>query len=110
MTTESFEHMRKRVIQLYKRWIVRSALRGHKNKGRGLVLVKYNKVGMVRLSYLTLDKLKQQHLDATPEEQHGRAMLVKKISAYHPDSEIAVVFTDGVTERLSFGVRIHATG
>lgn len=110
MTTESFEHMRKRVIRLYKRWIVRSALKGHKNKGRGLVLVKYNRAGMVRLSYLTLDKLKQLHRNAAPEDQDGKAMLVNKISAYHPDSEIAVVFTDGVTERLSFGVRMSATG
>jgi hypothetical protein len=110
MTTESFEHMRKRVIRLYKHWIVRSALRGHKHKGRGLVLIRYNSAGRVRLLYLTLDKLKQLHRNAAPEDQDGKAMLVNKISAYSPDSEIAVVFTDGETERLSFGVRIHATG
>lgn len=105
MTGESFENMRKRVIREYKRWIVRSALKGHKNKGRGLVLVKCNKAGMVHLSYLTLDTLKQRRVNAGPQDRGCGAKLIKRISAYCPDSEIPVMVTDGVSERLSFGVR-----
>ena len=105
MTDESFEIMRKRVIREYKPWIVRSALRGHKNKGRGLVLVKCNDAGMVHLSYLTLDTLKQQYGDARVEDRDNEAMVIRRISGYCPDSEIPVMVTDGVNKRLSFGVR-----
>jgi len=105
MPSESFENMRKRVIREYKYWIVRSALKGHKNKGRGLVLLKCNKAGMVHLSYLTLDTLKRRHSNAGSEDQGYGAMLIEKITAYCPDSEIPVMVTDGESERLSFGVR-----
>ena len=105
MTKESFETMRKRVIREYKYWIVRSALRGHKNKGRGMVLVRCNPEGMVHLSYLTLETLKQQHGNARPEDRDSGAMVIRRISAYRPDSEVPVMITDGVTRKLSFGVR-----
>ena len=108
MTIESFENMRKRVIREYKHWIVRSAMKGHKNKGRGLVLVKCNKAGMVHLSYMTLETLKDLHSNAGPEDLDSGATLIQKISAYHPDSEIPVMFTDGQSQRLSFGVRQEA--
>jgi hypothetical protein len=110
MASESFENMRKRVIREYKHLIVRSALQGHKNKGRGLVLVKCNQDGMVRLSYMTLDTLKDLRSNAGPEGQDYGAMLILKISAYHPDSEIPVMVTDGESERLSFGVRRGPNG
>ena len=105
MTDESFDFMRKRVIREYKHWIVRSALKGHKKKGRGLVLVKCNEAGMVHLSYLTLDTLKQLHGNACAEDRDSGAMVISKISEYRPDSEIPVMVTDGITRRLSFGVR-----
>jgi len=105
MPSEGFENMRKRVIREYKYWIVRSALKGHKNKGRGLVLVKCNKAGMVHLSYLTLDRLRHRHSNAGSEDQGYVAKLIEKITAYCPDSQIPVMVTDGEFERLSFGVR-----
>lgn len=104
MPGENFEDMRKRVIRDYKYWIVRSALRGHKAKGRGLVLLRCNKAGMVHLSYLTLDMLRHLHTDGSKSRDSG-AMLIEKIAAYSPDSEIAVMVSDGESERLSFGVR-----
>jgi hypothetical protein len=107
MKDENFEAMRKRVIHEYKYWIVRSALRGHKNKGRGLVLVRC-KQGMVHLSYMTLDTLKQQHGNARAEDRDSGARVIKRISAYSPDSEVPVMVTDGVSKKLSFGVRLSA--
>jgi len=106
MSDETFESMRKRMIRDYKHLIVRSARNGHKNKGRGLVLLKCNKDGMmIHLSYVTLDTIRDLHDHAGPADQEYGAMLVKKISEYRPDAEIPVVFTDGESERLSFGVR-----
>ena len=105
MASKSFKEMRKRVIREHKHAIVRSALNGHKKKGRGLVLVKYTKTGMVHLSYLTLDTLKHLHTNAGSEHQDYETMLIEKISAYYPDSEIPVVVTDGEYEQFSFGLR-----
>jgi hypothetical protein len=105
MTTETFENMRKRVIREHKHWIVRSARKGHQAKGRGLVLVKCNKAGTVHLSYVSLETLKDLHTNAGQEDLNYGAAVIEKISAYRPDCEIPVMFTDGETERLSFGVR-----
>jgi hypothetical protein len=105
MTKEGFEIMRKRVIREYKYLIVRSALRGHKNKGRGMVLLKCNPRGMVHLSYLTLETLKQHYGNACPEDRNSGKMVIRKISMYRPDCEVPVMVTNGVIQKLSFGVR-----
>jgi hypothetical protein len=105
MKDGSFETMRKRVIREYKHLIVRSARRGHRDKGRGLVLVKCNQAGMVHLSYLTLETLKQQYSDARAEDRDSGARVISRISAYRPDREVPVMVTDGIIKRLSFGVR-----
>ncbi len=60
---------------------------------------------MVHLSYLTLDTLKRQHCDARAEERDSGAMVIRRISEYRPDSEVPVMVTDGITRRLSFGVK-----
>jgi hypothetical protein len=111
MASGSFDAMRKRVLRKHKHSIVRSALRGHKNKGRGLVLVKFTqtgKTGLVHLSYLTLDTLKLLQTNAGPEDRGYGAMIIKKVSGYYPDSQIPVVVTDGESEQFSFGVRQQA--
>ncbi|HYK91579.1 MAG TPA: hypothetical protein VE398_22615 [Acidobacteriota bacterium] len=108
MESESFDAMRRRVLRVHRHSIVRSALRGHRNKGRGLVLVKYTqtgKAGMVHLSYLTLDTLKRIQTGAGPDTKDYGAMIIEGISGYHPDSELPVVVTDGKCEQFSFGVR-----
>ncbi|HYK88996.1 MAG TPA: hypothetical protein VE398_09510 [Acidobacteriota bacterium] len=108
MTSESFNVMRKRVLREHKHSIVRSALRGHKDKGRGLVLIKFTqmgKSGMVHLSFLTLDTLKRLHTSARPKDRDYGAMIIEKVSGYYPDSQIPVVVTDGESEQFSFGVR-----
>jgi len=105
MGSENFERMRKRVLREHKYSIVRSAKNGHKTKGRGLVLVKFTKTGMVHLSYLTLDTLKHQHANSSPAIQDDGDILIEKLSAYSPDCEIPVMVTDGESERFSFGVR-----
>ena len=108
MASESFDVMRRRVLRKHKHSIVRSALRGHKDKGRGLVLVKFTqtgKSGMVHLSFLTLDTLKHLHSNAGPKDRDYGAMIVEKVSGYYPDSQIPVVVSDGESEQFSFGVR-----
>ena len=108
MASESFDVMRRRVLRKHKYSIVRSALRGHKNKGRGLVYVKCTqtgKSGMVHLSFLTLDTLKHLQANAGPDDRGYGAMIVERVSGYNPDSQIPVVVTDGESERFSFGVR-----
>jgi hypothetical protein len=105
MTGEIFEKKRKRALREHKHSIVRSAMNGHKTKGRGLVLVKFTKTGMVHLSYLTLDALKLQHTHSSTEGLDNGDQLIEKISTYSPDSEIPVMVTDGESERFSFGVR-----
>ena len=108
MTGENFDIMRKRVLRKHKHSIVRLALKGHKSKGRGLVLVKFTekgRAGMVHLSYVTLATLKDLRISARHEDEHYGAMLIDKISAYHPDSEIPFVITDGETEQFAFGVK-----
>lgn len=109
MTGEVFESMRKRVLREHKHSIVRSAKNGHRTKGRGLVLVKFTKTGMVHLSYLTLAALKHKHAHPGPEGQGHGDLLIEKLSAYSPDSEIPVMVTDGECERFSFGVKQVAT-
>ena len=105
MAGEIFEKMRKKVLREHKHSIVRSARNGHKAKGRGLVLVKFTKTGMVHLSYLTLDALKHQHAHTGPDGRGNGDLLIEKLSAYSPDSEIPVMVTDGESERFSLGVR-----
>jgi len=108
MVSESFDVMRRRVLRKHKYSIVRSALRGHKNKGRGLVYVKYTqtgKSGMVHLSFLTLDTLKHRQANASPNDRGYGAMIIEKVSGYHPDSQIPVEVTDGEYKQFSFGVR-----
>ncbi len=105
MEDEKFETMRKRVLREHKHSIVRSAKNGHKAKGRGLVLVKLTKKGMVHLSYLTLDTLKHHHEHSGLQGGDGGDRLIEKLSAYSPDAEIPVMVTDGESERFSFGVR-----
>ena len=108
MAVENFEKMRKRVLRDHKHSIVRSAKNGHKAKGRGLVLVKFTKTGMVHLSYLTLDALKIEHALSGTAVQDDGDLLIAKLSAYSPESEIPVMVTDGESERFSLGVR-HVT-
>jgi hypothetical protein len=105
MAGEYFETMRKRVLREHKHSIVRSAKNGHRTKGRGLVLVKVNSTGMVHLSYLTLDALKHGYTHYGPVGRANGDLLIEKLSAYSPDSEIPVMVTDGETERFSFGVK-----
>jgi hypothetical protein len=83
-------------------------LRGLKDRGRGLVIVKFTqrgKSGMVHISYLPLDALKLLKIYAGPENRDYEAMIVKKISEYPLDLQIPVMVTDGESERLSFGIR-----
>lgn len=108
MASESFDVMRRRVLREHKHSIVRSALRGHKAKGRGLVRVKFTQTGasgMVHLSYLTLDALKHLQTSAGPDDRGYGAMIIEKVSGYLPDSQIPVVVTDGQSHQFSFGVR-----
>ena len=105
MAGEVFDRMRKRVLREHMHSIVRSAKNGHKTKGRGLVMVKFSKTGMVHLSYLTLDALKHQHTRSGPEDRDSGDLLIEKISTYSPDSEIPVMVTDGESERFSLGVK-----
>ena len=105
MADKVFEKMRKSVLRKHKHSIVRSARNGHKTKGRGMVLVKFTKTGMVHLSYMTLDSLKHQHAHAGLENPAAGDLLIDKLSAYSPDSEIPVMVTDGMSERFSFGIK-----
>jgi len=108
MVSESFDVMRRRVLRKHKYSIVRSALRGHKDKGRGLVYVKYTqtgKSGMVHLSFLTLDTLKHRQASGDQNDKGYGAMIIEKVSGYYPDSQIPVVVTDGECQQFSFGVR-----
>jgi len=105
MAGESFEKMRKRVLREHKHSIVRLGLKGHRDKGRGLVMVKCTEVGKMHLSYLTLDRLKCLHGNGGQEDHGHGARLIEKISAYSPGAEIPVLVTDGESERLSVGVR-----
>jgi hypothetical protein len=108
MADENFEKMRKRVLHEHKHSIVRSAKNGHKTKGRGMVLVKFSKTGMVHLSYLTLATVKHQHANSSVGNRGDGDLLIDKLSAYSPDSEIPVMVTDGESERFSFGIRQEA--
>jgi hypothetical protein len=108
MPSESFDVMRKRVLHQHKHSIIRSAFRGHRDFGRGLVLVKFiatGKLGMVHLSYLTCDALKHRQAGAGWGTSRYRAMIIEKVSRYSPDSQIPVVVTDGVSGRFSLVVR-----
>ena len=108
MTSESFDLMRKRVLRDHKRSIVRSGLRGLKEKGRGLVMVKFTpkgKSGMVHISYLPLDALKLLQLHAGPENAGHGLMIIEKVSEYSPGSQMPVIVSDGESERFSLGIR-----
>jgi hypothetical protein len=108
MTSESFNLMRKKVLRDHKHSIVRSATRGLKDKGRGLVMVKFTqrgKSGMVHISYLPLETLKLLQIYAGPENRAYGLMIIEKISEYSPGSQIPVVVSDGECERFSFGIR-----
>ena len=108
MTSESFDLMRKKVLRDHKHSIVRSGLRGLKEKGRGLVMVKFiqkGKSGMVHISYMPLDALKLLQLYAGPENAGYGLMIIEKVSEYSPGSQIPVMVTDGESEHFSFGIR-----
>jgi hypothetical protein len=108
MTSESFDLMRKKVLRDHKHSIVRSGLRGLKEKGRGLVMVKFTqkgKSGMVHISYLSLDALKLHKLYAGPENSGYGLMIIEKLSEYSPGSQMPVVVSDGESKRFSFGIR-----
>jgi hypothetical protein len=108
MTNKSFDLMRKKVLRDHKHSIVRSGLRGLKEKGRGLVMVKFTqkgKSGMVHISYLPLDSLKNLQLHAGPDNASYGLMIIERVSGYSPGSQIPVVVSDGESERFSFGVR-----
>jgi hypothetical protein len=108
MASESFDVMRKRILREYKHSIVRSALRGHRDKGRGLLRVKFTqtgKSGMLHLSYVTLDTLKDRQTSAPMENRGYGAMIIEKISRYDPDSQIPVMVSDGESERFLLGIR-----
>ena len=108
MPSESFDVMRKRVLQQHKHSIIRSAFKGHRHHGRGLVLVRIiatGKLGMVHLSYLTCDALKHRQAGVGWETRSYRAMIIEKVSRYSPDSQIPVVVTDGESGRFSLFVR-----
>jgi hypothetical protein len=108
MTSESFDLMRERVLRDHKRSIIRSGLRGLKEKGRGLVMVKFTqkgKSGMVHISYLPLDALKLLQLYAGPENAGYGLMIIERVSEYSPGSQIPVMVTDGESEHFSFGIR-----
>ena len=108
MAGESFDLMRKRVLRDHKHSIVRSGLRGLKEKGRGLVMVKFaqkGKSGMVHISYLPLDTLKLLQLNAGPDNASYGLMIIERVSEYSPGSQIPVVVSDGESERFSLGIR-----
>jgi hypothetical protein len=60
---------------------------------------------MVHLSYLTLDTLRHRHLSTPSENRRHDAMVIEKISGYDPGSQIAVIMTDGKSERFLLGMR-----
>jgi hypothetical protein len=60
---------------------------------------------LVHLSYLTLDTLKLLQTNKGPKHRVYGANIIEKISGYRPDSQIAVMVTDGESEQFSFGVR-----
>ena len=108
MVSKSFDLMRKRVLRDHRHSIVRSGLRGLKEKGRGLVMVKVSQKGksaMVHISYLPLATLKLLQLYAGPENGSYGLMIIERVSEYSPGSQIPVVVSDGESERFSFGTR-----
>ena len=108
MTSDSFDLMRKKVLRDHKHSIVRTGLRGLKEKGRGLVMVQFTQKenrGMVHISYLPLDGLKRLQLYAGPENADYGLMIIEKVSEYSPGSQIPVVVSDGASERFSYGTR-----
>jgi hypothetical protein len=108
MTSVSFDRMREKVLREHKHSIVRSGLRGLKEKGRGLVMVKLiqkGKSGMVHISYLSLDALKLVQLYAGPENASYGLMIIEKVSEYSPGLQIPVVVSDGESERFLIGIR-----
>jgi hypothetical protein len=108
METESFDVMRRRVLSRHKHLIVRSARRGHRDKGRGLVMVRFKqtgKSGTVHLSYLTLAALKRTQDKEGLDKGGYRDLIIEKVSTYYPDLQIPVLVTDGVSEEFMFGVR-----
>jgi hypothetical protein len=105
MAIEIFEKMRNKVLREHLHSIVRSAKSGHKTKGRGMVLVRFSKLGIIHLSYLTIAALQGQCAHSGSGTLFDRNLLIEKISTYLPESEIPVMFTDGEFERFSLGVR-----
>lgn len=108
MASDSFDLMRKRVLRDYRHSIVRSAMRGLKEKGRGLVMVKFTrrgKSGMVHISYLPIETLKLLQEYAGPENAGYGSMIIEKVSGYSLGSQIPVMVSDGESERFSFGIR-----
>ena len=108
MTSESFDLMRKRVLRDHKHSIIRSGLRGLKEKGRGLVMVKFTqkgKSGMVHISYLPLDALKLLQLYAGPENASYGLRIIERVSEYSLGSQIPIMVSNGESEHFSLGIR-----
>jgi hypothetical protein len=108
MENENFNSMRKRVLRDHKQSIIRSAMRGLKDKGRGLVMIKFiqkGKSGMVHISYWPLEVLKLLPICAGPENRSYGIRIIKKIAQYSTELQIPIVVTDGESERFSFGIR-----
>ncbi len=108
MSGSSFKSIRERVLRDHRRAIVRSALKGMKGKGRGLVLVKYKQAGssgMVHISYMPLGTLLFLQINASSENRDYGAMIIEKVSDYAPGTEIPMVISDGETERFLVGIR-----
>ena len=108
MTFESFNFIWKRVLRDHKHSIIRSGLRGLKEKGRGLVMVKFMQkglLGMVHISYLPLDALKALQLYSGPENlSHGRR-IIESVSEYSPGSQIPIVVSNGESEHFLLATR-----
>ncbi len=103
MAGKAFTLMRRRVLRVHKHSIVRSARIGHKAKGRGMVLVRFSRVGDIHISYLTLQALKNHDLENPGACDHQEA--IEKVSSYSFESEIPVMVTDGKEQRFSVGIR-----
>lgn len=108
MACYSFDGMWKKVLHDHKHSIVRTGLRGLKEKGRGLVMVKFTQkenLGMVHISYLPLETLKLLQLYAGPKNTGYGLRIIERVSEYSPGSQIPVVVSDGESERFSLGIR-----
>jgi hypothetical protein len=103
MAGKAFTLMRRRVLRENKHLIVRSARIGNKTKGRGLVFIRFSRVGDVHISYLTLEALINREFEKPGACDHREA--IDKVSSYSLESEIPIMVTDGKERRFSVGIR-----